>query len=140
MVKKSPSKVIVALFLLASAVFLHAGGAKQHSAVASVNGVLIPKEYLTREVMRFEEQALSQGQFIDESDRDVISQQALDTLIDMELLYQESQRRGFEITEERIGEQVSDLRDQFADEECFAELAVQLRSRAEIEEYALLEG
>ena len=57
MAKKTPAKVIIALFLLllVSAVFLHAGGAneKQHSAVASVNGVLIPKEYLAREVRRF---------------------------------------------------------------------------------------
>ena len=124
MAKKTPAKVMIALFLLllASAVFLHAGGAneKQHSAVASVNGVLIPKEYLAREVRRFEEQALGQGQLVDESSIDVINRQALDTLIDMELLYQESQRRGFEISEERIEEQVINLRDQFADEEGFS--------------------
>jgi peptidyl-prolyl cis-trans isomerase C len=120
--KGTPSKVIIPfiLFFLASAGFLHAGGAKQQSAVASVNGVLIPKEYLAREVRRFEEQALSQGQLVDESQRDVLNRQALDTLIDMELLYQESQRRGFEITEERIEEQVGNLRAQFADEEGFA--------------------
>ena len=50
----------------------------------------------------------------------MINRQALDTLIDMELLYQESQRRGFEISEERIEEQVINLLDQFADEERFS--------------------
>lgn len=122
MVKRSTSKVMIAsfMFLLASAVLLPAGGAKQTSAVASVNGVLIPREYLTREVRRFEEQALSQGQAVDESQRDVINRQALDTLIDIELLYQESQRRGFEITEGRIEDQVSNLRAQFTDDEGFA--------------------
>jgi peptidyl-prolyl cis-trans isomerase C len=122
MVKQSTSKVMITLFifLLASAVLLPAGGAKQTSAVASVNGVFIPREYLAREVRRFEEQALSQGQPVDESQRDVINRQALDTLIDIELLYQESQRRGFEITEERIEDQVSNLRAQFADDEGFA--------------------
>lgn len=120
--KKTPSKVMIPffLFLLVSAVFLQAGGAKQNSAVASVNGVLIPKEYLAREVRRFEEQALREGRIVDESHRDVINRQALDTLIDIELLYQESQRRGFDITEERIEEQVSNLRTQYADEEGFA--------------------
>jgi peptidyl-prolyl cis-trans isomerase C len=122
MVSKTRSKVMIALFifLLASTTFLHAGGAKQNSAVASVNGVLIPKEYLAREVRRFEEQALSQGQMVDEKQREAINRQALDTLIDMELLYQESQRRGFEVTKERIEQQVSNLRSQFADEEEFA--------------------
>jgi peptidyl-prolyl cis-trans isomerase C len=122
MVKRSTSKVMIAsfMFILASAALLPAGGAKQTSAVASVNGVLIPRGYLNREVRRFEEQALSQGQAVDESQRDVINRQALDTLIDIELLYQESQRRGFEITEERIEDQVSNLRAQFTDDEGFA--------------------
>jgi peptidyl-prolyl cis-trans isomerase C len=122
MINKMPSKVIIAflVFLLASTAFLHAGGAKQNSAVASVNGVLIPKEYLAREVRRFEEQTLGQGQMVNEKQRDAINRQALDTLIDMELLYQESQRRGFEVAEERIEQQVSNLRSQFADEEGFA--------------------
>jgi peptidyl-prolyl cis-trans isomerase C len=112
--------------LLVSAVFLHAGGQKQQSAVASVNGVLIPKEYLEREVKRFEEQALRQGQMVGESSREEINRQALDTLIDIELLYQESQRRGFEISEDRIDEQVSNLRDQFGDEDGFSEALEQI--------------
>jgi peptidyl-prolyl cis-trans isomerase C len=112
--------VPILLFLLASTAFLSAAGAKQQSAVASVNGVSIPKAYLDREVRRFEEQARSQGQVVDESRRDTIARQALDTLIDIELLYQESLRRGFEISEERVEEQVSNLRTQFGDEEGYA--------------------
>jgi peptidyl-prolyl cis-trans isomerase C len=122
MVNRAPARVMLFIFvlLLASAAFLHSSGAKQKSAVASVNGVLIPKAYLEREVRRFEEQALSQGQLVDESQRDQLNRQALDTLIDIELLYQESQRRGFEISEERIEEQLNSLRTQFGDEEGYA--------------------
>jgi len=119
---KAPARVIFIIFvlLLASTAFLYSAGSKDKSAVASVNGVLIPKAYLEREVRRFEEQALSQGQMVDESQRDQINRQALDTLIDIELLYQESQRRGFEITGDRIEEQVTSLRDQFNGEEGYA--------------------
>jgi len=122
MVHRAPARVMLFIFvlLLASAAFLYSSGAKQKSAVASVNGVLIPKAYLEREVRRFEEQALSQGQLVDESQRDQLNRQALDTLIDIELLYQESQRRGFEISEERIEEQLNSLRTQFGDEEGYA--------------------
>jgi peptidyl-prolyl cis-trans isomerase C len=112
--------LFIFVLLLASAAFLYSSGTKQKSAVASVNGVLIPKAYLEREVRRFEEQALSQGQLVDESQRDQLNRQALDTLIDIELLYQESQRRGFEISEERIEEQLNSLRTQFGDEEGYA--------------------
>ena len=122
MVHRAPARVMLFIFvlLLASAAFLYSSGTKQKSAVASVNGVLIPKAYLEREVRRFEEQALSQGQLVDESQRDQLNRQALDTLIDIELLYQESQRRGFEISEERIEEQLNSLRTQFGDEEGYA--------------------
>jgi parvulin-like peptidyl-prolyl isomerase len=122
MVHRAPARVMLFIFvlLLASAAFLYSSGAKQKSAVASVNGVLIPKAYLEREVRRFEEQALSQGQLVDESQSDQLNRQALDTLIDIELLYQESQRRGFEISEERIEEQLNSLRTQFGDEEGYA--------------------
>ena len=122
MVNRAPARVMLFIFvlLLASAAFLYSSGTKQKSAVASVNGVLIPKAYLEREVRRFEEQALSQGQLVDESQRDQLNRQALDTLIDIELLYQESQRRGFEISEERIEEQLNSLRTQFGDEEGYA--------------------
>jgi peptidyl-prolyl cis-trans isomerase C len=117
---KSPKYVAAALLLLATGL-LYAGGAKESSAVASVNGVLIPKEYLQREISRFEERIRSQGQTVEESRREELERQALDTLIDMELLYQESQRRGFAVAGERIDEKVGDLRGRYADEEGFAQ-------------------
>jgi peptidyl-prolyl cis-trans isomerase C len=122
MVNKTPARVMLFIFvlLLVSTAVLYSSGSKQKSAAASVNGVLIPNAFLEREVRRFEEQALSQGQMVDESQREQLNRQALDTLIDIELLYQESQRRGFEITEERIEEQVDSLRTQFGDGEGYA--------------------
>jgi peptidyl-prolyl cis-trans isomerase C len=122
LVHRAPEKVTLFIFvlMLASAALLYSAGSKEKAAVASVNGVMIPKAYLEREVRRFEEQALSQGQPVDETQRDQINRQALDTLIDIELLYQESQRRGFEIAEDRVEEQVTGLRDQFSGEEGYA--------------------
>ena len=122
MVARKPVMVVFSIFvlMLAGTFTLFSAGSKQKSAVASVNGVLIPSSFLQREIRRFEEQELSQGQLVDEAQRDQLSRQALDTLIDIELLYQESQRRGFEISEERVEEQVSGLRSQFGDEEGYA--------------------
>ena len=122
MIARAPAKVLLCIFvlMLAATVTLFSSGSKQKSAVASVNGVLIPRSFLEREIRRFEEQALSQGQLVDETQRDQLNRRALDTLIDIELLYQESQRRGFEISEERVEEQVSGLRSQFGDEEGYA--------------------
>jgi peptidyl-prolyl cis-trans isomerase C len=147
MTRKVSIKVILSMWalLLASTAFLHAGGSKQTSAVASVNGVFVPKAYLEREVKRFEEQALNQGRTVDEEQRAELNRQALDTLIDMELLFQESQRRGFLISEERIEEQVSGLRDQFSNEQDYAaaleqiginreELRVELRRQLAIQD------
>ncbi|MBN2554053.1 MAG: peptidylprolyl isomerase [Spirochaetales bacterium] len=119
---KVPAKTRLFILLLLPACVgaVFAAGTKQISAVASVNGVLIPKAYLEREVRRFEEQALGQGQSLDENRKAQISREALDTLIDMELLYQESQRRGFQVSEQRIQEQVDRLREQFEGEEGYA--------------------
>jgi peptidyl-prolyl cis-trans isomerase C len=122
MAVRTPVKVGLSIFvlMLAATVTLFSSGSKQSSAVASVNGVLIPRSFLEREIRRFQERALSQGQPVDETQRDGLNRQALDTLIDIELLYQESQRRGFEISEERVEEQVSGLRSQFGDGEGYA--------------------
>ena len=122
MTARTPAKIIfsIIVLMLVTTVALFASGSKQKSAVASVNGVLIPRSFLEREVRRFEEQALSQGQLVDEAQRDQLNRQALDTLIDIELLYQESLRRGFEISDDRVEEQVSGLRSQFGDEEGYA--------------------
>jgi peptidyl-prolyl cis-trans isomerase C len=122
MINKAPARFMFATLalMLITTPLLFSSGSKEKSAVASVNGVLIPRAFLEREIRRFEEQALSQGRAVDESEREQLNEQALDTLIDIELLYQESQRRGFEITEERIEEQVDGLRTQFGDEEGYA--------------------
>ena len=122
MIGRVPGKVVWFIFvlMLISTAMLFPAGSKEKSAVASVNGVLIPKAFLEREVRRFEQQALSQGQAVEESQREQLNRQALDTLIDIELLYQESQRRGFEISDDRVEEQVNDLRTQFGDEEGYA--------------------
>jgi peptidyl-prolyl cis-trans isomerase C len=133
MIARRPATVIFSIFvlMLSATTMLSASGSKQKSAVASVNGVLIPISFLEREVRRFEQQALSQGQMVDEAQKDRLNRQALDTLIDIELLYQESQRRGFEISDERVEEQVSDLRGQFGDEEGYAAALEQIGIDAE---------
>jgi peptidyl-prolyl cis-trans isomerase C len=91
-----------------------AAGVQEREAVASVNGVLVPRTFLVREVRRFEEQARGDGQVLDEGRQAELVRQALRTLVDMELLYQESRRRGFQVAPESIEAQIGALRSRFS--------------------------
>ena len=66
MIVRTPGKVVWFIFvlMLISTAMLFPAGSKEKSAVASVNGVMIPRAFLEREVRRFEQQALSQGQVV----------------------------------------------------------------------------
>jgi peptidyl-prolyl cis-trans isomerase C len=95
------------------------GSLEGRDLVAVVNGVGIPRSYWEREILRFEDLLRRQGQTLDDSKRAEVEIQALATLVDMELLYQESRRRGVEISPKQVAEQVSALRGRFPSDEAF---------------------
>jgi peptidyl-prolyl cis-trans isomerase C len=101
----------------------YAGGAGEEvrEPVASVNGVQIPRSYWEREIMRFEDQLRRQGQVVDGPTRERLAGEALDTLVNMELLYQETQRRGITVPAEEVRQQVESLKGRFGDEEAYAQ-------------------
>lgn len=118
----------IIVFVLAAAGTAQTGGAaeEQHSAVASVNGVFIPESYLVREIARFEKEALGQQGSLDDAQKAQLDQEALKTLINMELLFQESQRRGFLVEPDRIEEQVESLRSRFSGGSEFADALLRI--------------
>ena len=119
--KTSTPAACLLVLLLGSAGLLYAGPAHEsgRETVASVNGVGIPRSYLLREIQRFEEQLRRQGRLLDEEDQRLLADQALDTLINMEILYQESRRRGIAVSEARVAGEVQALRERFADPKDF---------------------
>jgi len=72
-------------------------------------------------VLRFEDLLRRQGQSPQEAGPQAVAAQALDTLVNMELLYQETRRRGIDVAAERITEQVQELRQGFPSDEAFAQ-------------------
>jgi len=108
---------LIVFLILGFAPCLPAAGAFEsgQAVVASVNGVGIPESFLKREVQRFEQEALNQGQLPEETDKGQIHGEALDTLISMELLFQESQKRGYTVEEARVDEQLQTIKGRFPD-------------------------
>jgi peptidyl-prolyl cis-trans isomerase C len=87
--------------------------------VALVNGHPINKADYNRRVGTLKSQLLRQGQALDDTNTKEVRSQALEDLIDHELLYQESQKKGLKIKEEKINEQYEAVKGQFSSEEEF---------------------
>ena len=87
---------------------------------ASVNGVVISHEDVNRQMFALEQHFLAtQGTAIRPDMVPGVRNQILNELIDNELLYQESRRKGFEIEEKAVDEQMEALKERFPDEETF---------------------
>jgi len=121
---KRTSVLLMALALVSAAApgSLYAAGEAEsgQDIVAVVNEVRIPRSFWDRETMRFEDLFRRQGEALDDQGLDEVAGQALDTVINMELLYQESRRRGIEVSPQQVAEQVQGLRARFPSDEAFA--------------------
>lgn len=84
--------------------------------LATVNGIVITETDLVREIEGIRQQAAKRGQFLDESRMSKIRNDILERLIDQELLYQESKKKGIEIDEEPINKEWNKIAGQFSSE------------------------
>ncbi len=113
--------ITVSLILIISSPLL--AGDKKPSLmpdkVAIVNGVFISKDALLREMMRIYNKIASQGGMINSSQLDQFKKTALETLINLELLYQESQKKGIKVDEKEVNESYDNMKRQFPDESAF---------------------
>ncbi len=87
--------------------------------VAAVNGSSITQADLDREMRRVQRRLSSMGKPHGDVELPGIREEALETLIKRELIYQESQKEGFKADEAAIDEQLSEIRRQFPSEEEF---------------------
>ncbi len=87
--------------------------------VAVVNGSVITQEDFDREMGRVLQRLASMGRSLDDSQLLRIKKDVLEGLINGELLYQESQRKGIKVEEVAINEQLGTLKKRFPSEDEF---------------------
>ena len=84
--------------------------------IAVVNGLVITQEDFDREMSRVQRQLLNMGKHLNDSQMPGIKKGVLENLINHELLFQETQRKGIKIDEATINEQVMTLKKRFPSE------------------------
>jgi peptidyl-prolyl cis-trans isomerase C len=88
-------------------------------AVATVNGVEITQDDFDKEMARVRSQFARSGRSLKESPLPDIKDRVLETLINRELLYQESQEKGIKVDDAEVNQQVDSLKKRFPNEEEF---------------------
>ena len=84
--------------------------------VAVVNGSVITQEDFDRKMIRVQERFARMGKPPIESQISEIKKEVLEDLINRELLYQESQRKGIKVDQAAVNEEVTALKKKFASE------------------------
>jgi len=109
---------LVATPAVVSIAFLALALEKQPSegTIAAVNGLVITQEDFDREMSRVKRQLLNMGKHLKDSQMPGIKKEVLENLINRELLYQQSQRKGIKIDEATINDQVMTLKKRFPSE------------------------
>jgi len=102
--------VSIALLVLASE------NQPSKDTIAVVNGSVITQEDFDREMSRVQRQLLNMGKHINDSQMPGIKKELLENLINRELLYQETQRKGIKIDEATVNEQVMTMKKRFPSE------------------------
>ena len=103
---------------------------KQNSngAVAVVNGAVITQADFDREMIRVHSQFASNGRSLSESGLSDIKKGVLETLINRELLYQESQKIGVRVENKEVNEQFDILKKRFSSEDEFKNVLLEMKT------------
>ena len=115
-------------------------------AVATVNGVPITQDDFDKEMARVRSQFNRSNRSLKDSQLPDIKNRVLETLINRELLYQESQKKGIEVSDAEVDQQVDALKKRFPNEDEFkaalremkiseAELKSQIRKGIAIQKF-----
>ena len=94
--------------------------------VAIVNGSRITQEDFDREMSRVLRRLASMGKPFDDSQLPALKKEVLEGLINSELLYQESQRKGTKVEEVAINEQLNTLKKRFSGEDVFKAMLIKM--------------
>jgi len=101
--------------------------------IAVVNGSVITRADLDREVSRVRQRLVRMGKSLSDSQLREAEKKILESLINRELLYQESKAKGIQVEEAALNEQLKRLKERFPSEEEFKNtLIVMNLSKADI--------
>ncbi len=92
---------------------------KPEEKVALVNDIVIPRSDFDNELKQLQKRMAMQGQTIDEAQLTELNHTIVSRLIDQELLYQESRKKGLSIESQKVTEAMTDLKKSFRNEEDF---------------------
>ncbi|MBW2668608.1 MAG: peptidylprolyl isomerase [Deltaproteobacteria bacterium] len=102
-------------------------------AVATVNGVAITQDDFDKEMARVSSQFARGGRSLTESQLPDIKNRVLKTLINRELLYQESQNKGIKVEDAEVNQQVDVMKKRFPNEDEFKTALLEMKiSEAEL--------
>ena len=104
--------ILMLFFLPALAADKKTSGEK----VAVVNGVVISRTQYDKEIEVHLERLSRQGKQISEDQMATLKKDILEGLIEREVLYQESQRAGIRITEQKVNDQLAGIKKRFPNE------------------------
>ena len=125
---KTKNRFYVAATLLAMIVFVATAPAGAQKAspektspdkAATVNGSVIPKQTLEREVRLFTDRMVRQGRQVPDVQVPVLRNEILDSLIDQELLYQDSQKQHMQVDKKAVDEKYDEIKKRFKTEQEF---------------------
>jgi len=109
---------IVAVLVLIL-IFLPAGAGEKKSSegkAALVNGVVISKEQYTKELNIQLDRVSRQGKQVSDEQLAALKNDIIESLIEREILYQQSQKAGIQITDQTVDDQLATIKKRFADE------------------------
>jgi peptidyl-prolyl cis-trans isomerase C len=116
-------KVIMVLTLIGVSVFAFAADKKaSEHKIAVVNGVVISKGDFDRELDFFVRRAAPGGQPIPDLQMARMKNEVLDSLIDRELLFQESKKRGIQVNSEAVADQLKNIQQRYPNKDEFKKL------------------
>jgi len=89
---------------------------------AVVNGVTISKDNFDRELDFFVKRANQRGQQVPQAQMGMMQNQVLDSLIDRELLFQESEKKGIKINPKEVSDQFQKIQQRYPSKDEFKKL------------------
>ncbi len=114
--------LVVLILVMASSLTWAAEKKAPGDKVAVVNGVTISKETYDRELNFFVRRAAPGGQKIPDVQMAQMKNDVLESLIDRELLYQESQKKGIQVKSEAVSDQLQKIQQRYPSKEEFNKL------------------
>ena len=90
--------------------------------VAVVNGVTISQNMYDRELNFFTRRAAPGGKQIPQAQMAQMKNEVLESLIDRELLFQESKKKGIQIKSEAVSDQLQKIKQRYPNQEEFKKL------------------